>query len=188
MADGRSRGERELALLHLDDEELRSPVPPVPRIDVLLQSRIDAMLRFLRRTGYPAVAAPQLGLRLRVLAVDLSGAGRSAVVLINPVVRAVSVERVVDLEGCLSLPGVVARMARPQRIRIEGRARTGQRATIEAGGLLARILQHKLEHLDGEIFLDRLPSSDRAAVLEGAGRRWPSCRLPSRRPGVAGAA
>jgi len=121
MTDRVSNGDSEPTLLHFDQSPLEKPLPPVGAIDRTVQEEIDAMLRFLRRTGYPAVAAPQLGFRRRILAVDL------------------------------------------------------------AGGVLGRILQHKLEHLDGRLFLQRVDAPDRLALLAGGPRREPSCRLPPRR-------
>lgn len=188
MIDRGRRGGPDPALLHFHQAPLDSPVPSVDRIHGAIQDAIDAMLAFLGRTGYPAITAPQLGFLHRIVAVDLAGTGRSAIVLIDPVIRAVSPEWSVDLEGCLSLPEVVARIARPQRVRIEGRARTGQRVTLDAGGILARILQHKLEHLDGRLFLELVPSRERTALLSAAEARRPTCRLAgstSRLPGAA---
>ncbi|MFQ5679086.1 MAG: peptide deformylase [Gemmatimonadota bacterium] len=172
------------SFLHLPEEELRRPAERVERLDAELQSAIDDMLRLLHRTGYPAVAAPQVGVLRRAVAVDLSRTGRSPVVLVNPVVSAVSAERSVDLEGCLSLPGLVAKVARPERIRITGLARTGQIVRLEAGGLLARILQHKVEHLDGILFLDHLAPLDRAFLERRAPVTGPRCSLSRTAPGA----
>lgn len=188
MTERSATGGPEPALLHLDQDPLDSPLPPVGRIDARIQRAIEAMLAFLRRTGYPAVAAPQLGLPHRIVAVDLTGSGRSAIVLVDPVIRAVSLERTVDLEGCLSLPDATARVERPERAWVEARARTGQRVVLEVGGLLGRILQHKLEHLDGRLFLELVSPRDRLRWLSAAVARRPACRLSDRHPRIPGAA
>lgn len=170
--------EAQSSLLHLTETELRLPTQPVAQIDDTLQSGIENMLRLLRRTGYPAVTGPQIGLPKKVVAVDLSRTGRSPVVLVNPVVTGVSPERSVDLEGCLNLPGLLAKIRRPQHVRVTGLARTGQVVHVEVGGLLARILQHKIDHLEGTLFLDHLTARERILLQQRARQIAPCCMLP----------
>lgn len=175
---------RDVYLRVLDE---RSPRPAATgRIERDLQDDIEALLRFLRRTAYPAVAGPQLGIDRRVLAVDLSRAGRSPIVLVDPVVEAVSSETATDLEGCLSLPDLLVPVRRPHQVTVRALARSGQRIRLEAGGLLARILQHKIEHLDGILILDHLPSTLRAAEMERLRGKWPACRWVTRRERLPG--
>lgn len=167
--------DRQPSFQYLAESDLRVAAHPVEAFDEELQSGIDDMLHLLHRTGYPAVAAPQVGLMRRVVAVDLSRTGRSPVVLVNPVITAVSQERAVDLEGCLSLPGLVAKVRRPEQIQVSALARTGQIVRLDVGGLLARILQHKIDHLDGTLFLDHLTAIDRILLQQRARETAPSC-------------
>ncbi|MFQ5690586.1 MAG: peptide deformylase [Gemmatimonadota bacterium] len=175
-----------LYLRHYRQEDVRN-AGAVEEIDAEVEEQIDGMLSLLRKTRYPAIAGPQVGLYRRIIAVDLSRAGRSPVVLINPEVEAVSLERQIDLEGCLLLPGLMARVARAERVTVRGLARTGHPVRIEAGGLLARILQHQIDHLDGTLILDRVDTTQRALLARRARVQVPRCFLPeSRLVGVAG--
>lgn len=141
-----------------------------------VQADVDALLGFLERTRYPAVASTQVGVRRPIIAVDLSGSGRGPVVLLDPGLEEASEETAVDLEGCLSLPDLLVPVRRSVRIRIRGLARTGQLVRLDAAGLLARILQHKMDHLRGVTLLDHLPAAERSAATERLRRAWPRCR------------
>src|SRR5205085_16771 len=103
------------------------------------------------------LAATQVGASSRIFVVDLS-IGRTAselIVFVNPEF----VERdgmQLEEEGCLSVPGFNATVARPQRAVVKGLDRNGQERTVEGTGLLARAFQHEMDHLDGTVFVDRL--------------------------------
>jgi peptide deformylase len=103
------------------------------------------------------LAAPQIGVPLRLCVIDLSAGRRGGelLTLINP--EFVSREGMqLEEEGCLSVPGFNATVPRPERAVVRAQDRTGATRTIEGTGLLARALQHELDHLDGTLFLDRL--------------------------------
>jgi peptide deformylase len=140
-----------------------TPVAEItPEIDAIVQDMIDTMY------AAPGIglAAPQIGVPLRVCVIDLS-VGKSngqLLTLINPTF----VEREgmqVEDEGCLSVPGFTASLARPARVVVRALDRRGQPVTIEGTGLLARALQHELDHLDGRLFLDRLRGIKRELIL-----------------------
>src|SRR5262249_53089928 len=100
------------------------------------------------------LAAPQVGVSLRLVVVD--DGKRATRALINPVI----VERrgsVVAEEGCLSLPGIFADVERSEWVRVEARDSDGQPVSLELRGLHARVIQHEIDHLDGVLFIDRLP-------------------------------
>jgi peptide deformylase len=103
------------------------------------------------------LAAPQIGVSLRIFVVDLSLGhdAKGLITMINPE----WVEREgtqLEDEGCLSVPGFNATVARPLRASVKGLDRHGVEQTIEGDGLLARAFQHEMDHLDGRLFLDRL--------------------------------
>jgi peptide deformylase len=103
------------------------------------------------------LAAPQVGVGLRLAVVDLQPEDKPApIVLINPEIAALSEDQVVREEGCLSLPGQYADVSRPARVRVRFEDETGKGHEIEAEGLLAACLQHELDHLDGVLFVDHL--------------------------------
>jgi peptide deformylase len=133
-------------------------------------TEIDRLVEDMIETMYAApgigLAASQVGVPVRIFVVDLS-AGRDAVgplVMINPVV--VEIDGVqLEEEGCLSLPGFNATVVRPSRIVISGLDRQGAAQTKEGTGLLARAMQHELDHLDGTLFVDRLRGIKRDLIV-----------------------
>lgn len=148
-------------VLQPDPGILRTPVPPVREIDAGVRRAVDRMLELIRRTGCPALSGPLVGFRGRVVVVDLSRSGRRPVVLVNPTVEAVRRETQIDAEGCHALPGVTFDVERPVQFTVAGRARSGQAVRVQVGALLARILQHQLDHLDGRLLLDRMGPAER---------------------------
>jgi peptide deformylase len=124
----------------------------VTRFDRSLGAAIERMLDLMRRERYVALSGPIVGLPLRIVAVDLAGSGQSQIVLINPVIEQVSIERQKDREGCLLSPHVFAQVERPVSMVVRALSRTGQPVRLQVGGILARILQHHIDHLDGRAF------------------------------------
>jgi len=111
------------------------------------------------------LAAPQVGLNLRLSVVDARPEGKAQrLVLINPEI--VAGEGVMfEEEGCLSLPGVFARIKRYARVRIRALDARGRPFEMEGAGLLARAFQHEVDHLDGKLFIDHLPFAEKLKVL-----------------------
>lgn len=150
-------GER-LAILIAPHPALRAKARRVRPEDLDL---VRDLLPRLFATMYAApgigLAAPQVGVGLRLAIVDLQPDDKPApMVLINPEVVAASDEQVVREEGCLSLPGQYADVSRPARVRVRHEDETGARHEFEADGLLAACVQHELDHLDGVLFVDHL--------------------------------
>lgn len=127
---------------------------------------IDDMIETMHAAPGIGLAAPQVGVSQRLCVIDLS-AGRVAsdlIVLINPEFVARQGMQLEE-EGCLSIPGFHATVARAARVTVRGLDRTGQPRTIDATGSLARALQHEMDHLDGVLFVDRLRPVQRWLVL-----------------------
>jgi len=136
---------------------LHAPAASVATFDAELDRLIDDMVDTMYAAPGIGLAAPQVGVPLRVAVIDLSGGRRGGelITLINPEF----VEREgmqLEEEGCLSVPGFNATVARPSKVVVRALDRTGAQKTIEGTGLLARALQHEIDHLDGVLFLDRL--------------------------------
>ena len=138
----------------------------VTQFDADLDKLIDDMIDTMYAAPGIGLAAPQIGVPLRVCVIDLSVGrkGGDLITLINPEF----VEREgmqLEEEGCLSVPGFNATVARPARAVVRGLDRTGAERVIEGTGLLARALQHELDHLDGLLFLDRLRGIQRDIIV-----------------------
>jgi peptide deformylase len=136
---------------------LHRPAAPVTDVTPETQLLIDDMIQTMYAAPGIGLAATQIGLPLRIFVCDIS-VGRNPTELmtfINPEF----VERdgmQLEEEGCLSLPGFNATVARPSRAVLKGLNRQGEEQVVEATGLLARCFQHEVDHLDGTVFVDRL--------------------------------
>ncbi|MFB6286655.1 MAG: peptide deformylase [Candidatus Bipolaricaulia bacterium] len=153
----------ELTIRTHPDPVLRRPAEPPARIDGELRELADAMVATLvKRVGY-GLAAPQVGVATRLIVVDVEDDFH---VLANPEVVATGGEIVTFAEGCLSIPGVEAEVDRPDRAVVEGWTMEGETTRVEAEGLLARVLQHEVDHLNGVLFIDHLSRVKRRQILK----------------------
>jgi peptide deformylase len=136
---------------------LHQPAALVEAITPEIQQLVDDMIQTMYAAPGIGLAATQVGVRLRLFVADISVGRNPADLLtfINPEI----VERdgmQLEEEGCLSVPGFNATVARPQRVVLKGLDREGNDRVVEGTGLLARCFQHELDHLDGTVFVDRL--------------------------------
>jgi peptide deformylase len=155
-------------LLHV----VAAPVAPEAVTAPATRALIEDLLDTLRDAHGVGLAAPQVGVRQRVCVVDVSAGQRpqDLLVLVNPAFEARDGLQL-EMEGCLSLPGVEATVARPARVRVRHLDRDGRERTTVGDGLLARALQHEIDHLDGVLFVDRLPGIARRLLLRRLERR-----------------
>ena len=140
---------------------------PVERIDEEVRRLMDDMLETMYRAPGIGLAAPQIGVSLRVVVVDLAKKDEppSPMRLVNPEITWRSEEQVVMEEGCLSLPEQFAEVTRPAAVRVRYRDEGGEEREIAADGLLARCLQHEVDHLNGILFVDHLSPLKRNIIL-----------------------
>jgi peptide deformylase len=147
-------------------DTLHRPARPVVDFDDDLQTLIDDMIQTMHAAPGIGLAAPQVGVGLRVFVADPSS-GQSIddlVAVVNPrIVEQDGTQR--EEEGCLSLPGFTARVTRPARVIVRGYDRDGTEITIEGDTLFARVLQHELDHLDGTLFIDRMQGLRREQIV-----------------------
>lgn len=147
------------------DPVLRQRAAEVTDFGDLLERQAEKMYEIMYEHGGVGLAANQVGLlqRLIVLDVELDDGVRYAKPLVNPVILERSGEEVCD-EGCLSVPELRSDVARAERIRVEARNLEGAPVTFVAEGMLARAIQHEIDHLDGVLFVDRLSPVRRKLV------------------------
>lgn len=145
---------------------LHQTAAPVAALDDELLQLAEDMIQTMHAAPGVGLAAPQIGVGRRLCVIDLS-VGKVASdlhVLINP--EFVSREgMLLEEEGCLSIPGFHATVARAARVTVRALDRSGQIRTIDATGSLARALQHEIDHLDGVLFIDRLRAVQRWQIL-----------------------
>ena len=147
---------------------------PVKNAGPEMDSLLDDMAETMRAADGVGLAAPQVGRNVRALVVDVpraEGEERDFFELLNPqIVSAGGFQS--GNEGCLSVPGVFADVRRKRDVVVSALDRKGGRFTVEAGGMLSRVLQHEIDHLDGILFFDRLGKLKRDLLLKEIDRRF----------------
>ncbi len=143
------------------DPVLRVKSKPVLEMDSSVEELVDEMFEALEEEGGIGLAAPQIGVPLRIIIVSLPAEiGRTEVALINPEIKSAEGWQEFE-EGCLSVPGIFDKVKRRARIKIEGLLPNGARFESEYEGFPATVFQHEIDHLDGVLFVDRLPRMKR---------------------------
>lgn len=135
------------------DETLRKISRPVKQVDKRILTLIDDMRQTMYANDGVGLAAPQVGILRRVVVIDV-GDG-NVYELINPEIISTSGE-VVDVEGCLSVPGRRGKVARPEKVTVRAINRKGEECEYTGTGLLARAFCHEIDHLDGILYLDKM--------------------------------
>ena len=155
-----------LDILEAPDPRLSTACPPVERIDADLLRLLDDMLDTMHAAPGIGLAAPQVGQLKRACVIDLGKeAGGEPLFLINPEVIWQSDAITIEEEGCLSLPEQFGQVARAAQVRVAYLDRAGARQEVEGEGLLARCLQHEIDHLNGVLFVDHLSALKRTLIL-----------------------
>ncbi len=145
------------------DPSLRRRAEPVDVIDDEIRSICERMVETMLRANGAGLAAPQIGISKQIIVLDVDGEFH---ILLNPDLIEVSGETEQITEGCLSVPGVDAPVERATKAIIEGTTLEGKRVRIEGTGLLARAMQHEMDHLNGNLFFDRLSPARRKSLLK----------------------
>jgi peptide deformylase len=157
-----------MEIITLGNELLREKAEPVKPISPEYIKIAAEMLETLRQGKGVGLAGPQIGLMKRIFVVHVDG--DIPRVFINPSIIGTSQETVKYEEGCLSIPGVWADVVRPQAVRVQAWNEKGRPFTLEAAGILARVIQHEYDHLEGTLFIDRLPGPKRTKILAKMGQ------------------
>jgi len=145
-----------LEIKKFGDPVLRQKSSEVRKIDKRKKKLIVDMVQTMEKKDGIGLAAPQVGVLKRIIVVGAEAGGDRVLVLINPKITKKSQETEILEEGCLSFPGIFLEIKRAKEIEAEGLDINGEKKTIEAKGVLARVLQHEIDHLDGILFFDYL--------------------------------
>ena len=136
------------------DEILKKKSREVENIDEKIQQLIDDMIETMHKYNGVGLAAVQVGVLKRILVIDLYD-DKGVTVMINPVILKTKGEQEVS-EGCLSFPNQFAKVIRPSEVVVEYTNREGKRVKIKAKELLAQAICHEVDHLNGEVFIDKI--------------------------------
>lgn len=134
------------------DPILKEICQPVERVDKKIRQLLDDMAETMYAKDGVGLAAPQVGESLRVVVMDCQD-DHGLLELVNPVITHRE-GSAIDTEGCLSVPDIYGEVERAERVRVEFLNRRGKKQRLTATGLLARCIQHELDHLDGQLFID----------------------------------
>ena len=158
----------------LGSRVLREKAAPVEAVTDDVRRLVRDMIDTMYDAEGIGLAAPQVGISERILVVDVADEeeNRHMHALVNPVIVEFGKKTEKESEGCLSIPGIEEMVTRPASVIVEALTPDGDPVRIEADGLLARALQHEVDHLDGILFIDRLSSLKRGMVL----RKWRKSR------------
>jgi peptide deformylase len=152
-----------LSILEFPDPRLRTRAKPVERVDAPLRQLIDDMFETMYDAPGIGLAATQVDMHLRFMVIDVSENKDQPLVFINPEILLRDGEQVCQ-EGCLSVPGIFADVARAERIAVRALDRDGKPFEMQADGLLAVCIQHEIDHLEGKVFVDYLSPLKREQV------------------------
>jgi len=145
--------------------ELQTKSTSIDRVDEELKTLAQDMLETMYAAPGIGLAAPQVGVNLRLIVIDISGGEETGhqMILTNPEVTEQEGTQEVE-EGCLSVPGFTAIVERPSRVHVIGQDLEGHPQEIDAEGLLARAICHEIDHLDGILYLNRLSALKRDLI------------------------
>lgn len=154
-----------LAIKKIPDKILRTKAEPVTKVTdderVLVRDMFDTMYD----ANGVGLAAPQVGASKRIIVCNPTGQKTDEVALVNPEITYKKGRKIKDCEGCLSVPAITAEVARPSKIGVKGLDINGLPVAFEAEGLLARVILHETDHLDGVLFIDRVGFFKRRSLL-----------------------
>ena len=155
----------------LGDQALRTPARRVGKVDEAVRSLARDMLVSMYAARGIGLAAPQIGVDLQLLVIDLEieDPASPPLVLINPEITSVGGSLCTYEEGCLSIPGVYLDVVRPSVVDVSYRDELGRPKRLKADGLMARCIQHEMDHLNGVLFVDRVTDHDK--LREGLGEK-----------------
>lgn len=156
-----------LPIFTAPDPILKQKARPVEAVDDRVITLMNDMLETMYKAPGIGLAAPQVGVSDRVIVMDIgkTEADRQPIKMINPEIIWASDEANTYEEGCLSVPEHYAKVVRPRQVRVRYRDESFAQIELDADGLLATVIQHEIDHLDGVLFIDHLSSLKRHMIL-----------------------
>jgi peptide deformylase len=161
------------------DPVLRKPAETIEAFDEDLRDTIAAMFVRMRESQGVGLAAPQVGLKQRILVLNPTGEPGDDLALVNPEILKLSGPRTTMDEGCLSFPGIYGQVTRPERARVRAQTPEGETFEEDYDGFVARIIQHEMDHLEGVLLIDRMSPADKVrnkAAFEELVERYKAAR------------
>ncbi len=151
----------EFSLTLYPDPLLRKVAEPVAAFDSELRAIVAAMYERMNKSKGVGLAAPQVGLKRRILVLNPTGEPADDLTLVNPTIVGRSGPETFFDEGCLSFPGIYAEVRRPENCRVKAFDVEGRPIEAEYSGFVSRIIQHEYDHLEGVLLVDRMSPADK---------------------------
>lgn len=154
-----------MELLYYPDPGLRIEAVPIARIDDEIRAVVEEMFDIMADHKGLGLAGTQVGYHRRIVVANMTGKKEDREVFINPLIIK-KIGDIVDEEGCLSFPGITAKILRAERVVVETMLLDGKRTRIETEGLRAKMFQHEIDHLDGILMIDKMSPADKIACAQ----------------------
>ena len=152
-------------ILKFPDQDLRIKAKPVESFDDKLKTLTDDMFETMHSMNGIGLAATQIGVAKQVAVIDISPEKNEPLVIINPAIQILDPSKTEDYdEGCLSVPGFFEKISRPSDIKLFYKDLSGKNQEIKPEGLLTKVVQHELDHLNGRLFVDHISELKRRRI------------------------
>ena len=152
-------------ILKFPDQDLRIKAKPVETFDEELKTLTDDMFETMHAANGVGLAATQIGVAKQVAVIDISPEKNEPLVIINPAIQILDPSKTEDYdEGCLSVPGFFEKISRPSDIKLTYQDLNGKKQEIKPEGLLTKVVQHELDHLNGRLFVDHISELKRRRI------------------------
>ena len=152
-------------ILKFPDQDLRIKAKPVETFDEELKTLTDDMFETMHSVNGIGLAATQIGVAKQVAVIDISPEKNEPLVIINPKIQILDPSKKEDYdEGCLSVPGFFEKISRPSDIKLSYQDLSGKKQEIKPEGLLTKVVQHELDHLNGRLFVDHISELKRRRI------------------------
>ena len=152
-------------ILKFPDQDLRIKAKPVETFDEELKNLTDDMFETMHSVNGIGLAATQIGVAKQVAVIDISPEKNEPLVIVNPAIQILDPTKTEDYdEGCLSVPGFFEKISRPSDIKLTYQDLNGKKQEIKPEGLLTKVVQHELDHLNGRLFVDHISELKRRRI------------------------